>query len=131
MNWVSSTENQKWNYENHCTDKCGEELIIGEKRGKPLFGFGTCISEVGAKVIYELQDDKRQIILDDLFGEGFRFDFCRLSVGANDFAESWYSYNETDGDYAMEHFTIDHDKKYIIPIIKEAQKRSENLRFFA
>lgn len=131
MNWISSTETEKWVSTNNYADQAGELLTIGEERGKSLFGFGSCISELGAKVISELDETKKQMIIDDFFGEGFGFDFCRLSVGANDFSESWYSYNELEGDYAMENFSVERDRKYIIPVIKEAQKRSEKLRFFA
>lgn len=131
MIWISSTENEKWTTDIRLSEAPGEELIIGNKKGKPLFGFGSCISEQGAKEIYELPDDKKKIILDDFFGEGFGFDFCRLPIGANDFALNWYSYNETEGDYEMKNFSIARDRRYIIPIVKEAVKRSPGLRFFA
>lgn len=131
MSWIFSTEKERWTVTEHYSDKKGEELIIGEDRGKPLFGFGTCMSEIGCKAIVELDEEKKNSVFDDFFGEGFGFDYCRLSIGANDFALGWYSYNETEGDYAMENFSIARDKKYIIPAVKEAQKRSPELRFFA
>lgn len=91
---------------------------------------GCCISEICAKAVLELAKDKQNAIFDELFGkEHCGFDYCRLSIGANDFAESWYSYDETEGDYAMEHFSIDRDRKYILPAIREAQKRSSELHF--
>lgn len=131
MSWIVSTEDQRWTQSNAYSDRKGEELFIGNEKSKSLFGFGTCMSELGCKVISELPEEKRNAVFDDLFGEGFGFDYCRLSIGANDFALGWYSYNETEADYAMEHFSIDRDKKYIIPMVKEAMKRSEGLRFFA
>lgn len=131
MSWISSTENERWVIAHNYSDTKGEELTIGGDRGKPLFGFGTCMSELGCKVIAELPEDKKKAVFDDLFGEGFGFDYCRLPIGANDFALGWYSYNETEGDYAMENFSIDRDRRYIIPMIKEAMRRSGELRFFA
>ncbi len=132
MNWISTTENEKWSKNNEFSDRKGEELIIGERKGKPLFGWGCCISEICAKAIFGLSKDKQKAIYDELFGsDGCGFDYCRLSIGANDFAESWYSYDEVDGDYELENFSTDRDKKYIIPAIKEAQKRSEKIEFFA
>lgn len=44
MNWVSTTENEKWSKNNEFSDRKGEELIISEKQGKPLYGWGCCIS---------------------------------------------------------------------------------------
>lgn len=132
MLWISSTENEKWVIDNNFTEENGCELVIGDENGKGLFGFGCCISEICAKAIFSLSKDKQKQVFDDLFsGDGCGFDYCRLSIGANDFAESWYSYNETENDFEMKNFSIDRDRKYIIPAIKEAQKRSEKIEFFA
>lgn len=132
MSWISSTENEKWVIDNNFTDENGCEIVIGDENGKGLFGFGCCISEICAKAIFSLSKDKQKQVFDDLFsGDGCGFDYCRLSIGANDFAESWYSYNETENDFEMKNFSIDRDRKYIIPAIKEAQKRSEKIEFFA
>lgn len=131
--WISSTEQAKWSEGGRYAAEAGSELVItGEEQGKPLFGWGCCISEICAKAIFSLNEEQQKEIFDQLFGaEGCGFNYCRLSIGANDFAESWYSYNETEGDYGMEQFSIDRDRKYILPAIKEAQKRSPELSFFA
>ena len=132
MVWVSSCEQEKWSHNNHLTDEKGCELTIGAAIGKPLFGFGCCISEICAKAVLSLDEQAQKEVFDALFSQsGCGFDYCRLSIGANDFAESWYSYNETEGDYEMKSFSIDRDRKYILPAIKEAQKRSPAIRFFA
>lgn len=132
MKWVATTEDKKWSFDNKASKQAGIPLVIGEEIGKPLYGFGCCISEICAKAILGLPEEKKNYLFDELFGEdGFGFNYCRLSIGANDFSESWYSYNETDGDYEMKNFSIDRDRKYILPAVKEAQKRSPDLRFFA
>lgn len=132
MKWISTTEDNRWVEGGAFSSEKGSELTIGAEQGKPLFGFGCCISEICAKAIFGLDEEKSHYLFDELFGEdGCGFNYCRLSIGANDFAESWYSYNETDGDYEMKHFSIDRDRKYIIPAIREAQKRSPELAFFA
>ena len=135
MVWISSTENELWSTNNRLSKDAADtdsKILIGKPIGKPLYGWGCCISEICAKAVLELAKDKQNAIFDELFGkEHCGFDYCRLSIGANDFAESWYSYDETEGDYAMEHFSIDRDRKYILPAICEAQKRSSELHFFA
>ena len=130
--WISSTENEKWSTDNRMSDIVGAELKLKETTGKSLFGWGCCISEICAMAIFGLSEEKQKEVFDELFGnDGCGFDYCRLSIGANDFAESWYSYNETEGDYDMKNFSVDRDRKYIIPAIKEAQKRSPEINFFA
>lgn len=129
---ISSTETEKWVTDNRVTDKKGTEIIIGGEAGKPIFGWGCCISEICAKALLEAEESEREKAFDALFGaEGCSFQYCRLSIGANDFAVSWYSYNETEGDYAMDNFSIDRDRRYIIPAVKKAQERSPEIRFFA
>ena len=130
--WIASTENEPWKEVCSSTECEGEKLELGERIGKPLFGFGCCISEICVEAVERLPSELQNEIFDGLFGkDGCSFSFCRLPIGANDFAESWYSYNEHEGDYDMEHFSAERDRKYIIPAIKKAQQRSENLRFFA
>lgn len=132
MKWISSTDTKKWSEQNTFSTQAGSEITLGAPVGKPMFGWGCCISEICAKAIFSLDAKKQSEIFDALFGaDGCGFDYCRLSIGANDFAESWYSYNETEGDFAMEHFSIERDRKYILPAVREAQKRSPGLRFFA
>lgn len=132
MLWISSTEDAKWITETAYGQEEGSVLTILGEHGKPLFGWGCCISEICAKAVFSLDEETQKLVFDRLFGEeGCGFNYCRLSIGANDFAESWYSYNETEGDYAMEHFSIDRDRKYILPAIRQAQKRSPELTFFA
>jgi len=131
MKWVSSTEHKRWTERKVYTDQKGEEILIGGQKGKPLYGFGVCFSELGLKAIAGLSEEQQKEIYDDLFGkDSMNFSFCRMPIGANDFAESWYSYNETENDYEMEHFSIERDKKYIIPAIKKAQERNEDLQIF-
>jgi glucosylceramidase len=54
-----------------------------------------------------------------------------LPIGANAYSESWYSLNETKGDYEMKNFSIERDKECLIPYIKEAEKYSGELNLFA
>lgn len=129
---ISSDEKNKWIKNTVTSSQKGTEIVIGKEKGKPLFGWGCCISEICAAALLEMEESEREKAFDELFSEdGCAFEYCRLSIGANDFAESWYSYNETEGDYAMERFSIDRDRKYIIPAVKKAQERSPEIRFFA
>ncbi len=132
MMWTSSTESRQWSTDNSFSKERGDQLIIGDAIGKPLYGFGCCISEICVKALFGLDAEKQEDIFKELFTEeGCDFTFCRLPIGANDFAESWYSYNECDGDYEMKNFSIERDEKYLIPAILKAKKLSPQLRFFA
>lgn len=59
------------------------------------------------------------------------FDFCRMPLGANDYSEDWFSYNEVAGDWAMENFSIERDRRNLLPYLREALQRNPHLELFA
>ena len=127
---ISSTEKQVW-YENQSADKKGIELTVSEERQK-IRGFGTCFSELGALALNSLEKSERDAILDELFDEDkCNFNYCRTPMGASDFSLDHFSYNETDGDYEMKNFSIERDKKLLLPLIFEALERQGDMQMFA
>lgn len=97
-----------------------------------LRGFGGCFNELGYLPLQSLDESDQQNIYKDLFSpEGLNFRFNRTPIGANDFAESWYSYDESDGDYELNDFSIERDQKTLIPYIKNAKRYQPDLELFA
>lgn len=109
------------------------DITITGEIFQTLQGFGGCFNELGMISLNQLGEAQRNRIFDQLFGKDseMKFEYCRLPIGASDYAESWYSHNEVDGDYEMAHFSIERDRKYLIPYIKEALKRNPDLKLFA
>ncbi|MCI1832779.1 MAG: glycosyl hydrolase [Bifidobacterium sp.] len=98
-----------------------------------LRGFGGCFNELGYQAMQKyLSPDDEERIFKELFDPGeLNFVFNRTPVGANDFAEQWYSYDETDGDYALEHFSVEHDESTLIPYIRHARRYQPDMQLFA
>lgn len=129
--WISSTEYAPWQTGNSYASVAGDTLSFGET-AQTVRGFGGCFNELGMIALRQLSDEERALVFDELFSpDKCNFTFNRMSMGANDFSAEWYSYNETDGDFDMEHFSIDYDRKNVLPYIKEAQKRQPDLALFA
>lgn len=55
----------------------------------------------------------------------------RLPIGASDYALSWYSYDETDGDYELKDFSIARDRMYLLPYLKDALALCPDMHLFA
>lgn len=53
---------------------------------------------------------------------------ARTPIGASDFALEYYSYDDVEGDFSMEHFSIDRDKEYLLPFLKSTLAENPNLR---
>ena len=51
-------------------------------------------------------------VLEAFFGDkGLKYSQGRLTIGSCDFSVGSYCYNDVEGDYAMEHFSIQHDRE--------------------
>ena len=127
---ITSTNGSYFN-EGKTTDKKGYSLTLGEEK-QEIRGFGTCFSELGARALNRLSEKDKKAVLDELFTDsGANFNYCRTPMGASDFSLDFYSYSEVAEDYEMEHFSIDRDRKLLLPLILEAVKRQESLQMFA
>ncbi len=127
---ISTTENMPWQQLDK-VDKKGIELTIAGEAQK-IRGFGTCFSELGACALDKLPVKEKEAFLDELFDEDkCNFNYCRTPIGASDFSLDFYSYNETDGDYEMKNFSIERDKKHLLPLILEGVKRQKDMQMFA
>ena len=127
---ISTTENSRWQ-QGKTTDKNGILLTLGEEK-QTVRGFGTCFSELSALALNDLSPEDKKACLDELFdSDKCNFNYCRTPIGASDFATSFYSYNETEGDYDMEHFSIERDEKLLLPLILEGVSRQKDMQMFA
>ncbi len=133
MQWIYSTQQEK-QAKGQTSREGGLDACVhlDGKEYQTMSGFGGCFNELGYLALGKLPQDKRDEVLDALFlEEGLNLCYNRLPIGASDYAESWYSLNETDGDYDMECFSIERDRGCLIPYIREAQKRRSDMTLFA
>lgn len=108
--------------------------LDGEAKDAPsIRGFGACFNELGWTSLQALNEADREQVLRELFDpqEGARFTYCRMPIGANDFSTGAYSYDETDGDFELKQFSIDHDRQTLVPFIKLALKYQPALKLWA
>ena len=97
-------------------------------------GFGGAFTEAGADTLYRMSPEKRQEILNAYFNPvtGLGYSLCRTHINSCDFSLENYSYVEKEGDVELETFSIDRDKKYLVPFIKDAlQVRGAEFKLFA
>lgn len=108
-------------------------ILRPDHPGQTIDGFGVCFNELGWTALQRLSAEDQGSILHELFspGVGANFTLCRMPVGANDFSTDWYSYDEVDGDFALEHFSIEHDRATLVPFIQAAQRFQPALRLWA
>lgn len=136
VKWFSTTEQESWKeIEYNEIEKTGDvDLRLTGETDQVIDGFGACFNELCEIALEDLSTQDRDKVLDLLFKpdeDGLRLTYNRMPIGASDFAERWYSYNEVEDDYEMEHFSIDGDRRYLLPMIKDAYKRNGSMILFA
>jgi len=86
-------------------------------------GIGVSLTDASCWLLSQMPKVKRKAFLKDAFtSSGMNINMVRLNCGASDYATELYNYNDAPGDVNMEHFSIDRDRLYMIPVIKEIQK---------
>ena len=95
-------------------------------------GFGGCFNEMGwdALSLLSAEISRAMKLLFDA-KDGANFTYGRLPLGASDYSMSWYTLDDTAGDYAMEKFSIARDKEKLIPFIKAALQVKPDLHLWA
>ncbi|NNE69362.1 MAG: glucosylceramidase [Rhodothermales bacterium] len=85
-------------------------------------GFGWALTGGSAALIHGMSAAARAQLLEELFGHGedsIGGSYLRVSIGASDLDPEVFSYAEVPGDVELEHFTLDRDRRHLIPILKE------------
>ncbi|MDR6718676.1 glycoside hydrolase family 30 beta sandwich domain-containing protein [Paenibacillus sp. 2003] len=96
--------------------------IDPDKTYQTMDGFGAAMTGSSTHLINQLQDEKQEQLLKELFTtEGLNLDMVRHTIGASDYSvdesgvASSYTYDdiESDTDYEMEHFSIEKDQEVV------------------
>jgi glucosylceramidase len=108
------------------------QLDSGATR-QEILGFGAAITEASAYVLGRLSDAERAPVMHDLFApEAMALNVCRTCIGSSDYATKLYSYDESsEPDPELKKFSLDHDKQYYLPVLREARKANPDLFLFS
>ena len=83
-------------------------------------------------MINQLPEADRDKLLRELFDpKEMGFSVCRLAIGSSDYAKTRYSFDAAGHDPELKRFSIEHDRAYILPIVRRARKINPDLYLFA
>jgi len=132
--WISSAEGAVWKEKRPAAPgRAYGNLSLSPQRGRKWLGMGGAFNELGWQALSSLPAVRRRKVIAALFdpADGCRFNFCRIPIGASDYAGEWYSLAPVEDDFEMKHFSIERDRRTLIPYVKAALKIRPDLRFFA
>ena len=95
-------------------------------------GFGVAITGSSCWNLMQMEAGQRHALLESIYGKnGLGLTTARLTIGASDYSAEVYTYDDVPDDMALEHFSIDRDRAYILPVIKEVLAINPDLQLFA
>ena len=156
---ISTTEDDKWHvYPAGVTEDDGNPQrlkFVSTDVNCTFRSFGTCFNELDWYALQLLPKEEQDKFFHNFFDpEGdLRFTLGRIPMGASDYAapenfytelyhernegidiwNAWYSPDEMpkgEQDLNMEHFTLERDRKAIIPFIKRAMEENPDMKFW-
>jgi len=98
-------------------------FVNPNKKFQNFIGIGAAITDASAEVFATLSKEKQEHFLKSYFHtqEGIGYSLLRTTIHSADFGRGSYTY-VTDKDKQLKTFSIEHDKKERIPMIKRATK---------
>jgi glucosylceramidase len=91
------------------------------KTFQTILGIGGALTDASAETFFKLPKEKQNELLKAYYdvNNGIGYTLARTNIQSCDFSSSSYSYVK-EGDKDLKTFSIDHDKQFRIPFIKQA-----------
>ncbi len=106
--------------------------LVPENKFQHVLGFGGCFSDASCYLINQLREPAREALLHELFHPSeMGLNVNRTCIGAADSAATLYSYDEGDADPELKRFSIDHDREYILPVLRRVQEINPSVFYFS
>ena len=107
------------------------QLVVANKF-QDILGFGGCFSDAACYVIHQLHPPAREQLLHEMFHPSeMGLNVNRTCVGAADSAARLYSYDDGDDDPELKRFSIDHDREYILPLLRQVREINPETFYFS
>jgi len=109
-------------------------IIDPDHTFQTIEGFGGAFTDAAADVFARLPAAAQAEFLKATFDpvEGNGYTLCRTTIHSCDYAAGMYTYDDVAGDRDLEHFSIEHDRRNRLPLIKRAMAESGGkLRLYA
>ena len=96
-------------------------FVDPSKTFQSIIGIGGALTDAAAETFAKLSQDQQKELLTNYFDpkKGIGYTIVRTNIGSCDFSSDSYTY-VADNDVQLKTFSVSHDEKYKIPLIKKA-----------
>jgi glucosylceramidase len=98
-----------------------------------LLGFGAALTDAACYLLGQMPAAARGALLKECFGAGgLGLSIARTTIGSSDYSRNAYTYDDTpQPDPDLEHFSLEHDRQYILPVLRETQQVNPEVFYFS
>ena len=118
---ITNTDNLKFSILKQPVETQTCVFVDPNKTFQTFLGIGGAITDASAEVFAKLSKEKQQEFLNAYYSKdkGIGYSLIRTNIHSCDFSSDMYTY-VAEGDKELNTFSIEHDKKFKIPLIKKA-----------
>ena len=112
--------------------RAGQIRLDPSKKYQAILGFGGAFTDAACYMFNQLSPSAREQLLHEMFHPSeMGLNVCRICVGSSDYSQQAYSFDEGDPDPELARFSVEHDREYILPLLRQARQANPDLFLFA
>lgn len=98
--------------------------VYPEETRQKILGFGGAFTDTAAMALFHMNKDMQESAINAYFNPetGLSYNMGRVPIGCCDFSTVEYSHAEVPEDKELSFFSIEQDKRGIIPLLREAKR---------
>jgi len=136
--WVTSEKNRfarvnglRWR--NAAASPPESAIVLNPaKEFQTILGFGAAFTDAACYTFNQLSGAARETLFHELFHPSeMGLNVCRTCIGSSDYSTKAYSYDEGEADPELKRFSIEQDRQYILPILREARRANPEIFLFS
>jgi glucosylceramidase len=107
-------------------------LLKPSAKFQQILGFGGAFTDATCYMFNQLAPATRAQLFHELFHPSeMGLNVGRICVGSSDYSTKVYSYDEGEPDPDLTRFSIEHDREYILPVLRQAREANPDLFLFS
>jgi glucosylceramidase len=97
-----------------------------------ILGFGGAFTDAACYTFNQLSPAAREHLFHELFHPSeMGLSTGRVCLGSSDYSTKVYSYDDGEADPDLKRFSIEHDREYILPVLRQARQENPDLFLFS
>lgn len=106
--------------------------LTPQMRYQEILGFGGAFTDAACYTFNRLSPSAREQLFHEMFHPSqMGLNVGRVCVGSSDYATKVYSFDEGEPDPELTRFSIEHDREYILPILRQVRAVNPDLFLFS